>query len=227
MKRSISLVTFMGQLGLLLATNVCFGQSYTVTDLGTSPRDSRSCWYGINECGQVVGRSYAYIYPLAYPFQFPDALRAGIPPKELLIVTPEDINKLWRVAIERGERPSPEGHLFLRFKSGGFRQYVALTLTQGLFGGFVAIERVDFTQEQWQVNVLGQDEIDQWVISANGNGTARNVWHKRLLEDKGAVLKEEFYPTDEDDTKAIVDEIVARFLPSRLGAFNRLVGCVR
>ena len=210
----------MGRLGLLLATTVCFGASYTLTDLGTSPGDSRSCGYGINECGQVVGRSSAYIYPSAHPFQSPDALRAGSSPKEFLIVTPEDINRLFRVAIERGERPSQEGHLFLEFKSGGFRQYVTLTLTQVLFGGFVAIERIDFIQEQWHVNVLGQDEIDQWVISANGNGTARDVWHKRLLENKAAVLKEEFLPTDEDGTKAIVDGIVARFLPSRFGTLT-------
>jgi hypothetical protein len=133
---------------------------------------------------------------------------------EFLIVIPEDINRLCRVAIERSEEPSPEGELYLEFESGGFRQYVTLSLTQGLFGGFVAIKRIDFIQEQWQVNVLEQDEIDRWVISANGNGTARDVWHKRLLEDKEAVLKEEFLPTDEDSTKAIVDEIVARFLPA-------------
>jgi len=85
---------------------------------------------------------------------------------EFLVVTPEDINRLCRVAIERGEEPSPEGQLYLEFKSGGFRQYVTLELTR----------------------------------------------HKRLLEDKGAVLKEELLPTDEESTKAIVGEIVVRFL---------------
>jgi len=132
-----------------------------------------------------------------------------------LVVTPEDINRLCRVAIEQGEEPSPEGQLYLEFTSGGFRQYVTLSLTRGLFGGFLAIERVDFIQEQWQVNVFEQDEIDQWLISANNNGMARSVWHKRLLEYKGAVLEEEFLPVDEDGTKAIVDEIVAQFLPAR------------
>jgi hypothetical protein len=128
------------------------------------------------------------------------------------VVTPEDIEKLCQVAIERGERPSHEGHLFLEFKSGGLRQNVTLTLAPGLFASFVAIERIDFIQEQWQVNVLHQDEIDQWVASANANGTARYVWHKHLLEDKGAVLKEEFFPVDEDSMKAIVEKIAARFL---------------
>ena len=131
---------------------------------------------------------------------------------EFLIVTPEDINRLCWVAIERGEEPSPEGQLYLEFKSGGFRQYVTLALTRELFGGFVTVERVDFIQEQWQVNVFEQNEIDQWLISANANGMARSVRHKRLLEDKGTVLKEEFLPTDEDSTKAIVGEIVVRFL---------------
>jgi len=106
--------------------------------------------------------------------------------------------------------------MFLEFKSGGFRQYVTLTLLQNLFGRFVIINRIDFIQEQWQVNVLDQDEIDQWMISADGNGMARDVWHKRLLEEKGAVLQEEFYATDEDGTKAIVEKIVARFLPSNM-----------
>ncbi len=129
-------------------------------------------------------------------------------------MTPDDIETLCQVAIEQGERPSHEGHLFLEFKSDGFRQYVTLTLARGLYGGFVAIERIDFIQEHWQVNVLHQDQIDQWVVSANGNGTALYVWHKRLLEDKGAVLKEEFLPTDEDGAKAIVERIAARFLPA-------------
>jgi len=69
-----------------------------------------------------------------------------IPPKEFSVVTPEDIKELCRAAIERGERPSPEGHMFLEFKSGGFRQYVTLTLPKVLFGGFVVIERIDFIQ---------------------------------------------------------------------------------
>ena len=129
-------------------------------------------------------------------------------------MSPEDIKRLCMVAIERGERPNPNGHMFLEFKSGGFRQYVTLTLALGLFGGFVAIARIDFIQEQWQVNVLDQDEIDQWVVSADADGTARYVWHKRLFEDKGAVLKEEFLPADEDGAKAIVDKIAARFLPA-------------
>lgn len=129
----------------------------------------------------------------------------------------EDIKRLCMVAIERGERSSHEGHLFLVFKSGGFRQYVTLTLARDLFGGFVAIARIDFIQEQWQVNVLDQNEIDQWVVAANGNGTAQRVWHKRLLEDKGAVLEEEFLPSDEDGAKAIVETIVARFLTSNRG----------
>ena len=132
-------------------------------------------------------------------------------------MTPEDIKKLCRVAIERGERPSYEGRLFLKFKSGGFRQYVTLALAPGLFESFVAIERIDFIQEQWQLNVLDQDEIDQWVVSADASGTARYVWHKRLLEDKGTVLKEEFLPTDEDGAKAIVEKIAARFLPFGIG----------
>ena len=130
-------------------------------------------------------------------------------------MSPEDIKRLGMVAIERGERPSHEGQLILEFKSGGLRQYVTQTLALGLFGGFVAIARIDFIQEQWQVNVLDQNEIDQWVVAANGNGTARYVWHKRLLEEKGAVLKEEFLPTDEDGAKAIVKKIAARFLPSK------------
>jgi hypothetical protein len=162
----------------------------------------------------VVGISSDYTYPSPHPFQSPDAFRAGIPPKEFSVVTPEDIEKLRKVAIERGKRPSHEGHLFLEFKPGGFRQYVTLQLAQGQFGIFVAIERIDFIQEQWQVNVLDQDEIDQWVVSADASGTARYVWHKRLLEDKGKVLKEEFLHTDEDGAKAIVEKIAARFLPS-------------
>ncbi len=131
---------------------------------------------------------------------------------EFSVVSQEEVKRLCRIAIEQGEVPSPEGRLYLEFSSGGFRQYVTLSLTQGLFGGFSAIARIDFIQEQWQTNVLKQDVIDQWVISAHGDGTALEVWHKRLLEDKGAVLKEEFLPTDEDGTKAIVNEIVARFL---------------
>ena len=71
------------------------------------------------------------------------------------MVIPEDIEKLHQVAIELGKRP------------------------------ISAAESIDFIQEQWQVNVLGQDEIDQWVVGANGNGTALRVWHKRLREDKG------------------------------------------
>jgi hypothetical protein len=175
----------MMRLCLLLATTVSFGQGYTVTPLGTLPGDSRT-----------------------------DALRAGSPPKEISVVTPEDIEKLWQVAIERGERPSHEGHLSLEFGSGGLRQYVTLTLALGLIGSSVAIERIDFIQEQWQVNVLHQDQIDLWVVSANANGAVRQVWHKLLLEDNGAVLKEEFLPIDEDRTKAIVGGIAARFLPS-------------
>jgi hypothetical protein len=132
--------------------------------------------------------------------------------KEFSVVIPEDIDKLYEVAIERGERPSCEGRLFLKFRSGGFRQYVTLTLGQGLFGGFAAIERIDFVQEQWQVNVLGQDEIDQWVVVTNGKGTALHVWHKCLREDKGTVLKEQFLPADEQGAKAIVEKIVAHFL---------------
>ena len=131
--------------------------------------------------------------------------------KEFSVVIPEDIDKLYQVAIERGARPSCEGHLFLVFKSGGLRQYVTLALGQS-FGGFAAIERIDFIQEQWQVNVLGQDEIDQWVVVANGKGTALRVWHKRLREDKGTLLKEQFLPTDEEGAKAIVEKIVAHFL---------------
>jgi hypothetical protein len=130
------------------------------------------------------------------------------------VVTTDDIKTLCRVAIERGERPSHDGHLFLEFRSDGFRQYITLTLARGLYGGFVVIDRIDFIQEHWQVNVLHQDQIDQWVVSANASGTARYVWHKLLLEDKGAILKEEFLPTDEDGAKAIVAKIVARFLPS-------------
>jgi hypothetical protein len=102
----------------------------------------------------------------------------------------------------------------LAFQLGGFRQYVTLMLSQPLSGSFVApIERIDFIQEQWQVNVLHQDEIDQWVVSANADGTTRSIWHKRLLEDNGRVLKEEFLPTDAAGTKAIVEEIAVRFLP--------------
>ena len=132
--------------------------------------------------------------------------------KEFSVVIPEDIDKLYQVAIERGEKPSCEGRLFLKFKSGGFRQYVALALTRSLFGAFAAVERVDFIQEEWQVNVLGQDEIDQWLVVTNGKGTALRVWHKRLREDKGTVLKEQFLPTDEQAAKAIVEKIVAHFL---------------
>ena len=159
--------------------------------------------------------SSGHTYPSAHLLLYPDVLRAGIPPKGFSVVTPEDIEKLCQVAIERGERPSHEGHLFLEFKSGGLRQYVTLTLAPGLFASFVAIERIDFIQEQWQVNVLDQNEIDQWVVAANGNGTAQHVWHKRLLEEKGVVLKEEFLPTDEDGAKAIVEKIAARFLPPK------------
>lgn len=68
MKRSISLVMLMVRLGLLLATTVCFGQSYTVTDQETLPGDSRSCGYGINECGPAVGISWGYTYPQSLPF---------------------------------------------------------------------------------------------------------------------------------------------------------------
>jgi len=132
--------------------------------------------------------------------------------KGFSVVTPEDIDKLYRVTIERGERSSYEGRLFLQFKSDGFRQYVTLSLSQSLFGGFSVIERIDFVQEQWQVNVLGQDEIDQWVVVTNGKGMALRVWHKRLREDKGTVLKEQFLPTDEQGAKAIVEKIVAHFL---------------
>lgn len=139
------------------------------------------------------------------------------------MVTPEDIEKLCQVAIERGERPSHEGSLVLEFRSGALRQYVALTFALGLFGSFVAIERIDFIQEQWRVNVLHQDEIDQWVVSANANGTARYVWHKHLLEDKGAILKEEFLPVDEDSAKAIVEKIAARFLPNRAAGWRTAV----
>jgi hypothetical protein len=166
----------------------------------------------------VVGISSNHTYPPPHLVLFPDILRAGIPPKQFSVVSLEDIKRLCMVAIERGERPSPEGHLILEFRSGGFRQYVTLTLALGLFGGFVAIARIDFIQEQWQVNVLDQDEIDQWVIAANSNGTAHNVWHRRLLEDNGAVLKEEFQPTDEDGARAIVEKIVARFLTPNLNA---------
>jgi hypothetical protein len=149
--------------------------------------------------------------------QFDEGAQLGsaypeIPEKEFSVVIPEDIDKLYQVAIERGETPSYERRLFLKFKSGGFRQYVALALGQSLFGGFAAIERIDFVQEQWQVNVLGQNEIDQWVVVANGKGTALRVWHKRLREDKGRVLEEEFLPTDEQSAKAIVENIVAHFL---------------
>ena len=132
--------------------------------------------------------------------------------KEFSVVIPEEIDKLYQVAIERGARPSYEGRLFLEFKSDGFRQYVVLALARRLFGGFAAVERIDFIQEQWQVNMLGQDEIDQWVVVANGKGTALSVWHKRLREDKGTVLKEQFLPTDEQGAKAIVEKIVAHFL---------------
>jgi hypothetical protein len=132
--------------------------------------------------------------------------------KEFSVVIPEDIDKLYQVALERGERSSYEGRLFLEFKSGGLRQYVVLALGQSLFGSFSAIERIDFVQEQWQVNVLGEDEIDQWVVVANGKGTALHVWHKRLREDKGRVLEEKFLPTDEQGAKAIVENIVAHFL---------------
>jgi hypothetical protein len=135
---------------------------------------------------------------------------------EFSVMTAEDIEMLCQVAIERGESPSYEGLLFLKFERGALRQYVTLKFALGLFARFVAIERIDFIQEEWQVNVLHQDEIDQWVVSANANGTARYIWHKHLLEDKGAVLKEEVLPIDEDSTKAIVQKIAARFLPSRL-----------
>lgn len=53
------------------------------------------------------------------------------------------------------------------------------------------------------------------MVVADARGTAQYVWHKRLFEDKGVVLKEEFLPTDEDGAKAIVDKITARFLPYR------------
>jgi len=52
MKKSISHVRLIVQLGLLLAT-ACFGQTYKVMDL--LPGDSLSCAHGINECGQVIG----------------------------------------------------------------------------------------------------------------------------------------------------------------------------
>jgi hypothetical protein len=175
------------------------------------------CQISSGSSPHVVGISSNYTYPSPHLVLFPHILRAGIPPEEFSVVSPEDIKRLCMVAIERGERPSHEGHLILEFKYSGFRQYVTLTLALGLFGGFVTIARIDFIQEQWQVNVLDQDEIDQWVIAANGNGTAQHVWHKRLLEEKGLVLKEEFLPTDEDGAKAIVEKIAARFLPSNRG----------
>jgi hypothetical protein len=198
MKRTISLPNLMLRLGLLLATTSSLARGYT--GAGLLQAVSPGCARGVDECSQVVDPS------------------AKVPPKLFWVVIPKDIENLYRVAVERGERPSREGHMFLEFRSGGFRQYVTLTLTPGLLGGFVAIERIDFIQEQWQVNPLGQDEIDQWVISANGNGTAHNVWHRRLLEDNGAVLKEEFQPTDEDSARAIVEKIVARFLTPMLNA---------
>ncbi len=68
------------------------------------------------------------------------------------------------------------------------------------------------------MDVLHQDEIDQWVVVANGNGTAHRVWHRRLLENKGAVLKTEVLASDQDGAKAIVDDIVARFLTPMLNA---------
>jgi len=90
MKKRISHVRLIVQLGLLLAT-ACFGQTYKVMDL--LPGHSPSCAHGINECGQVIGVSSGYPYPSAHPFLSPDALPARIPPKEFFVVTPEDINQ--------------------------------------------------------------------------------------------------------------------------------------
>ena len=188
------------RLGLLLATIVSFGQSYTVTDLGTLPGGSRNCGYGITKPGQVVARKAATLFALV----FRRRSSRWWPRKKL--------RSFCRLPLNGPGRPSRGGRLFLESISDGFRQYVTLALAQGLSDRFVAIERIDFIQEQWRVNVLYyQDEIDQWVVSANADGTARYVWHRRLLEDKGAVLREELLPTDEDSTKAIVEKIVARF----------------
>ena len=44
-------------LGLLFAASTCFGQQYTVTDLGTLSGGTSSVAFGINASGQVVGYS--------------------------------------------------------------------------------------------------------------------------------------------------------------------------
>ncbi len=202
MKRNVSVVKLMLGLGVLLATTSCFAQGYR--GAAFLQVDSPGCARGANERSQVV-----------------DPAAENFSKKLLRIVNPKDIAKLYGVAVGRGELPSREGHMFLEFRFGGLREYVTLTLAPGLFGGFVAIERIDFIQEQWQVNAFFEDEIDQWVISADGDGTARNIWHRRLLEDKGTVLKDELQPTDEDSARAVVEKIVARFLTPLLNAvFN-------
>ncbi len=198
MKRNVSVVKLMLGLGVLLATTSCFAQGYR--GAAFLQADSPGCAL----CSQVV-----------------DPAAGNLPKKLLRVVNPKDIDKLYGVAVGRGELPSREGHMFLEFRFGGLREYVTLTLAPGLFGGFVAIDRIDFIEEQWQVNAFFEDEIDQWVISADGDGTARNIWHRRLLEDQGTVLKDELQPTDEDSAKAVVEKIVARFLTPLLNAvFN-------
>jgi probable HAF family extracellular repeat protein len=53
---------------LLFAASTCFGQSYTITDLGTLPGGSSSSGQGINASGQVTGFSattssnHAFLY---------------------------------------------------------------------------------------------------------------------------------------------------------------------
>ena len=150
------------------------------------------------------------------PFASRDSLHADLPPTTFLVVAPQDIQELCELAISRGQRPTPERHLFLEFKSRTLRQYVTLTLAQGLFNGCANIERIDFIQEQWRVTNLHQDWIDQWVVVADAGGTAHKAWHKYLLEDNGAILKEQILAVEDDELKATVDAIITQFLSSNL-----------
>lgn len=82
---------------------------------------------------------------LSHEFSFTGSMaQSQISQKRFSVVIPEDIEKLHQVAIELGKRPNYEGRLFLEFKLGGFRQYVALTIAHSLFGGFSAAESIDF-----------------------------------------------------------------------------------
>jgi hypothetical protein len=136
----------------------------------------------------------------------------GTPATPYYVANSDEILTLCRMAMDASsQRPTAEGEIFLEKTSGGFRQYVTITLSKGMLGEYNGIERVDFIQEDWW-GLFWRDYIDQWVVSVGSTGEVRGHWHRFLVEKRSRVLKEEYYPVNPKQAQSMVRKMVSGFL---------------